>query len=176
MIATIDAKIMAKMGIKEYFLTIDDYPNYQVSNYGNVRNAITLKNLSLCVNGNGYQQISLKKKNKTVHRLVMETFAFNIYNKRFIDHIDGNKTNNCIFNLRYATQQENNFNQKLRCDNTSGYKGVLWHKKREKWVAQIYLKTKLIHIGYYNDKEDAIEARRRKARELFGCFIHSSEM
>jgi hypothetical protein len=120
--------------------------------------------------------MAIINKNKFVHRLMMEVLAYNIHNKRCVDNIDGDKTNNCFYNLRYATNQENNFNMKIRSDNTSGYKGVLWHKKRGKRVAVVYFKTKLIHIGYFEKKEDAIEARQSKARELFGLYVHKSEM
>lgn len=167
---------MAEFGIPEEYETIRDYPEYEVSNYGNVRHAKTKNVQYSFLNSNGYYFVMIRNRRKNVHRLVMEAFALNVFNKPCIDHIDGNKTNNCIYNLRYATYQENNFNTKIRSDNTSGSKGVMWHKKRSKWVSVIYYNKKMIHIGYFELKDDAIHARQLKARELFGQFIHSSEM
>ncbi len=76
-----------------------------------------------------------------------------------IDHIDRNRTNNCISNLRNVSQQENLFNR-TRC------KGYWFDKRTGKHVAQITLNKKKIHIGYYDTKEEAHQAYLNKKKEL----------
>lgn len=75
-----------------------------------------------------------------------------------IDHIDGNKFNNKINNLREATNSENQHNEGLRKTNTSGFKGVSFDKWFGLWVAHIGLNNKQIKLGRFKNKEDAIEA------------------
>jgi len=58
------------------------------------------------------------------------------YLPKFVDHIDGNKKNNRIENLREATKSQNAMNQKVSTRNTSGIKGVMWHKRDKKWFVQ----------------------------------------
>ncbi len=176
-----NSKTMQKIGIVEAYMPIDDFPNYEVSNYGNVRNKTTAKVLKPRINQGGYYYVKLcnginKPKNKKIHRLVAEAFFNNPEKKKCVDHIDGNRLNNTDFNLRYATHQDNNRNSSMRSDNTSGCKGISWFKRDKKWRAQIRFNYKLYHLGYYDDLEDAKKARQEKARELFGEFINSCEL
>lgn len=94
------------------WVTIADYPNYEVSNVGEVRNVITKKVLKGILNGRGYHQVMLwpGKKNMQVHRLVAIHFIENPENKPCVDHIDRDKTNNHVSNLRWATHSENSLN------------------------------------------------------------------
>lgn len=78
-----------------------------------------------------------------------------------IDHIDGNGTNNAFFNLRLVSPQENCRNVRLRADNQSGKPGVCFHKRVGKWYAKITVSGKAIHIGYFENKNLAIEAREK---------------
>lgn len=74
------------------------------------------------------------------------------------DHIDGNGLNNQRKNLRICTKSQNQHNRnKYKC-NTSGYKGVSWHKGKEKWSAQIRINGILVYLGDYIAKEAAYEA------------------
>jgi len=69
-----------------------------------------------------------------LHRLISEAFIPNPDNKLCIDHIDNNTlNNNSINNLRWVTTKENAQNAKLSAKNTSGFKGVSFHKKLNKW-------------------------------------------
>ncbi len=76
-----------------------------------------------------------------------------------IDHIDRNRSNNRIANLRDVDQSVNSFNTGLRVDNTTGYKGVYWHGPAKKWMVAVRREGRQVHIGLYATKEEAIEAR-----------------
>ena len=76
------------------------------------------------------------------------------------DHIDRNRLNNQRNNLRTVTESQNAMNTKLRKDNTSGYKGIWWHKKNKKWIASIEVAKKVINLGSYSNIQAAWLARR----------------
>ncbi len=90
-----------------------------------------------------------------------------------IDHIDGDGFNNTRENMRVCTHQQNLFNQKLNKANTSGYKGVYWHKQAKKWLAAIMVNQKHISLGVFLDKLDAVDARKKAEIEYFGEFRRS---
>jgi hypothetical protein len=83
-----------------------------------------------------------------------------------IDHRDRDGQNNAIWNLRRAGQSLNTRNSRVRRSNTSGYTGVTWRENRSTWEAKIRVDGKLIRIGSFKQKEDAIRARRR-AEKLY---------
>lgn len=90
------------------------YDNYEISNLGNIRNKTTKRIRALSVNkSNGYYKclLSLGEAGKTAtvyaHRLVAEAFIANLDNKPQVNHIDGNKLNNNVNNLKWVTNQEN---------------------------------------------------------------------
>lgn len=88
-----------------------------------------------------------------------------------VDHINGNRYDNCLSNLRLATGSENGYNRRISKRNTSGYKGVHFFKPTGKWRAAINIgKRKRKHIGLYDTPEEAALAYRRAAAELFGEF------
>lgn len=162
----------------ERWKKIDGYDNYSVSTFGRVRNDKT-KNLFNLQVKNGYYFTRLHKNNKSknfyVHRLVANTFLKNLSDKSCVDHIDNNRLNSNISNLRWATKSENAMNKPKPLNNTSGIVGVCYDKKRNKWCAEIMIDKKKTHIGRYNTIEEAKQARIKKANELFGNFVHSSE-
>lgn len=100
-----------------------------------------------------------------MHRLLLDA-----PNGVLVDHRDGDGLNNRRENIRLATSLENQRNQRLRSDSTSGLKGVTWHKARNKWYSQIRLRGKHIHLGVFDDKQLAALAYDNAARELFGEF------
>ena len=157
---------------------IQGYPNYEISICGQVRNINTNKNLKPGL-VRGYYTVTLAKNKKSkhlrVHRLVMQNFIPNIEKCECIDHIDNNKTNNSISNLRWCTRQQNNFNRSLNVNSTTKVKGVVWINDIQRWRALIHFNNKTIYIGSYTNIEDAKNARQEMAQKLFGDFIHSSE-
>lgn len=95
----------------EVWKTIEDFPNYSVSSDGRVRKDSSGKILIATRDSRGYPSLSLKDENgwhtKMVHRLVAKAFVENPYEKRSVNHIDGNKSNNHISNLEWVTNSEN---------------------------------------------------------------------
>jgi len=163
----------------ENWKIIDDYETYSISDLGNVRNDATGRILKPGKDTGGYFIVTLCKngikKTITVHRLVALTFIENPENKKCVDHIDGNKTNNNLTNLRWATLTENQRNSKMSISNTSGIKGVSFEKKANKWKASIRINSILIHLGYFDTIEEAAAARQTKANEHFGEFVNDCE-
>jgi hypothetical protein len=87
-----------------------------------------------------------------------------------VDHIDLNRSNNRIENLREANRNQNNFNKTKQSNNTSGHKGVRWRKDRAHWVAGITANGVSHYLGSFATKELAIEAYEKAAKELHGEF------
>lgn len=85
----------------------------------------------------------------------------------FADHENRVRDDNRWKNLRLATRKQNNENASLRCDSTSGARGVSWNKDSGKWRAYIYHDKAQIHLGLHVDKADAMAARTAAERELF---------
>lgn len=92
------------------------------------------------------------------------------------DHVNGDRLDNRKNNLRSCTQTLNNANSKLRRSNTSGYKGVVWHKKDTKWQAQLTKHNKLHYLGQFTDKIEAAKAYNRAAIQHFGEFAVLNEV
>ena len=98
---------------EEIWKTIQDFPNYEVSSFGNVRHKTTNKLRLLTAHYDKYICINLSNntiiKGNLVHRLVAKAFIDNPENKPTVNHIDRNKSNNHVSNLEWATMSEQNF-------------------------------------------------------------------
>ena len=81
--------------------------------------------------------------------------------KNHVDHIDRNRENNSWRNLRQVTRGENQKNLPLRKDSTSGFTGVYWFKRDSNWQVQICVDGERISLGYFKEKSEAIEARKK---------------
>jgi hypothetical protein len=150
---------------QEIWKPVNGY-DYSVSNQGRVRSNRFNRILKLSKNNQGYLNFNIsqdrKMQNVTIHRLVANAFIPNPENKTYVDHIDNNKLNNNVDNLRWFIRQE-----KLIINNKSGCNGVSWHETSNKWVAQMYINKKKTSLGYFKDKEDAIKARQEACLNNF---------
>lgn len=124
---------------------------------------------------NGYVSISVKNKLYRAHRLAF-LYMNGKWPKNDIDHINQIKDDNRWENLRDCTCSQNLANVGPQINNTSGYKGVCWHKARNKWQAQIRFKGKQIYLGVYYDIKNAAIAYNIKAKELLGDFAHQNKI
>lgn len=150
--------LSGKNGIGKYALVDDeDYDNlithkWAVSNMGYATRLV-------------YSKEKSGVKRQLMHRLIMDS-PTNLQ----IDHIDNNTLNNQKSNLRPSTQAQNCWNRKISSSNTSGYKGVTFIKRIDRWQADIYHNYRRYRLGSYLTKEEAAQAYNTKAKELFGEF------
>lgn len=91
-----------------------------------------------------------------------------------IDHINHNKLDNRMANLRICSHAENGRNLSLSKNNTSGVAGVVWDKSRDRWAATIKFNYKNIHLGRFIDKQKAIKAREKAEIKYFGEFANAT--
>ena len=119
-------------------------------------------------NGKGYIVIRIDRRIYKAHRLAW-LHELGRFPPADLDHINGQKGDNRIANLREATRSQNQANLGAPRNNTSGVKGVFWDKHAGKWVAQIRQGGRK-HLGCFSDKSEAKAAYEKAARELFGDF------
>ena len=117
----------------------------------------------------GYKYIGIDKQKYRVHRLAW-LYMCGKFPEYYVDHIDGNPLNNALSNLREATHKQNLFNSKKPIHNTSGYKGVHFHKGTNKWRAVAYVDNYPQHIGLFKTAEKASEAYQSWCVKNRGAF------
>lgn len=104
-------------------------------------------------------------KTHKVHRIAW-LLSYGKWPECEIDHINQNPLDNRICNLRDVLPEENTRNYPIRKDNTSGTIGVSWRKDRGMWIGRVYCKKVFYHLGYFNEKQDAVDAVLTKRKEL----------
>jgi hypothetical protein len=92
------------------------------------------------------------------------------------DHTNHDGRDNRKINLRICTNNENLRNRPKNCNNTSGFKGVSWHKRDKKWTAQIQVNFRLKFLGYFNDRVEAAKVYNRAAIKYFGEFANLNKI
>lgn len=112
----------------------------------------------------GYRIIGIKAKYIMSHKLAW-LYQYG-YMPQFIDHINGNRADNRISNLREATRMQNNQNANIRKDNKTGVKGVTLRKDNGKYRAILKCNKQTINVGQFNTLDEAKEAMQ-KAREYY---------
>lgn len=115
---------------------------------------------------NGYVIITIFKKFYYAHRLAWLYMEGYFPKNIEIDHIDRIKNDNKWDNLRLASRQCNLRNTGNPATNTSGVKGVGWHKHTMKWGAHIYINGKVKYLGIYKDFKSAVQARFEAEQSL----------
>ena len=132
---------------EEFYFDLEDYD--------------LIKNYTWYVGDKGY--IKAENEDITLHRVVMRAKEGDV-----IDHIFHKKFDNRKSQLRFVTHSQNQMNRDIGKNNTSGHRGISWHKKYQKWIAQIGVMGKLKYLGLFSDIEDAIKARKEAEEKYFG--------
>lgn len=171
----------------EQWMVITGFPRYSISTMGRIKVNETSKIMALFLAGpatSKYYSTPLsengKKTNCKPHRLVALHFIPNPSGLTDVDHINGDRLDNRVENLRWASRSQNNANCRGRRTYggkapSSQYKGVLWSKQRGKWMARICLpsndgKLRQKFLGYYVTEKAAADAYDRAARLYYGNF------
>ena len=126
---------------------------------------IKVGSIAGCKTSSGYTYITVLKQRQLAHRYAWIYVNGDIPKGLQIDHINRNKSDNCISNLRLATIGQNQHNRDKSKNNTSGYKGIVWDKSRNKWRAQIKINNKVINLGRFillDDAQNAYEIASKK--------------
>lgn len=124
---------------RENFRAVSGYDNYEISDHGRVRNVKTGRILKYSIDSHGYRKVNLclngKQKNQRIHRLLAQAFLDNPHEYNCVDHIDRNRTNNHISNLRWVTYQMNNCNRTPI--GSVNFTGVCFDKKENMYRAAV---------------------------------------
>jgi hypothetical protein len=107
----------------------------------------------------GYWYVRVDGVDYKLHRLAW-VWVHGSAPQALIDHIDRNKSNNAIDNLREATHAQNQQNKKTYANNLSGHKGVSWYPLRSKWRVRIQHDKRSILVGFFSTLTEAVQARR----------------
>ena len=114
-----------------------------------------LNKIAGCINGKGYRVIRINKKLYLAHRLIW-LYEYGNFPEHQLDHINGNRQDNRLVNLREVTHKENCKNQRLSKNNNTGIAGVGWHKASGKWRVRIGNK----YLGVWDTLDEATHVRK----------------
>ena len=115
--------------------------------------------------GHGYHHGAIFDTSYKAHRVIF-AMVYGVWPVGDIDHINHDRADNRIVNLRAVSRKENLKNASMRSDNTSGVVGVSWSKSRKKWVAYVSVDGKVKMLGRFMDICDAINARTTASAEF----------
>tara|TARA_R110001592_G_scaffold247202_1_gene509270 strand:+ start:286 stop:741 length:456 start_codon:yes stop_codon:yes gene_type:complete len=140
-------------------MNITDFPNYIIFKDGSVYN-INGRKLKHTLHSNGYNHVCLRnnpiQKNKTIHRLLALCYIPNPFNLPFVDHINRNKTDNRIENLRWVSCLINQQNVGKQKNNKSGHKNIHFRKNRNSWTYVYRVMGKPINRRCFKSKIDCL--------------------
>jgi hypothetical protein len=131
---------------------------------------VTIGDIAGGKNGQGYLAFHFEGKHRQAHRIVW----LHVYGKwpdGFIDHINGDPSDNRIANLRDVNEAQNGFNRKTYVTNTSGFKGVSFHKRDQRYIAYIYVRGTRRELGAFDTAEEAHKAYMVAAAKSFGEYM-----
>ncbi|WP_346827240.1 HNH endonuclease [Serratia inhibens] len=92
-----------------------------------------------------------------------------------IDHIDGDKANDAIANLRLVTHSENMRNRGSQSNNASGMKGIYWHRRDKKWIARVCVNRKYQNLGRFKTAGEAFAAYKNGVKKIHGEYANHGE-
>jgi hypothetical protein len=124
------------------------------------------------IRGRGYFSIRVLGRCYYAHRLAW-LFIYGNFPKE-VDHVNGNRLDNRITNLRVATRSQNSANQILRGMNSSGFKGVVWDKKRSLFSARIKVQGVMLNLGRFKTAQEAAITYDFAAAKHFGKFAKTN--
>ena len=129
------------------------------------------------IHGTGYRNIKISGRLYKAHRLIYKMFNpdwdfTDMSRDNAIDHINGDKLDNRIENLRLATQSQNGFNVGKLKRNTSGHKGVSWSKSNGKWMVRVMLNSQSHYGGLFDNLEDASARAAQMREQMHGEFAN----
>lgn len=113
---------------------------------------------------NGYRYLRIFSEDYLAHRVAW-LFISGAWPSLDIDHINRERDDNRAVNLREVTNLENHQNMSLYASNSSGVPGVHWCKTVKRWKAKIMVNKRVLSLGYHDNKEDAVAAKRTAERE-----------
>lgn len=143
-------------------MEIKDYPNYLIYNDGRVYSKYSNKFLigGWCGGNSAYKAITLrnnpKQKTYLIHRLVAQHYIPNPNNYNVVDHIDRNKLNNNVSNLRWCRSVDNSHNTGKYITNTTGHKNISYRKSKKSWEYCFRYLGEAIFRRSFKNKIDAI--------------------
>lgn len=120
----------------------------------------------------GYCNLRYKGKDYLAHRAAW-FFVHGRLPTNQIDHINRNRSDNRIENLRECTPSQNQKNQSINKKNTSGCSGVTWQASRNKYLVTVCVSGKRMNMGRYSDLHDAVRARKAAEQKFYGEFASS---
>lgn len=170
---------MAKFTVNNEYIKNDTYTIIKINNerYGNFEVLIDNDDVDRCKSFTWYinkHDIKAEKDYFYVvgsNRILLHRFIMNIDDSnQIVDHINGNTLDNRKEKLQICTVKENSRKSQFRCNNKSGHTGVTWYSKTNKWMAYIKVDYKFKNLGYFEDIDEAIEARRKAEIKYFGDF------
>jgi len=122
-------------------------------------------------NNTGYLQLCFSGKKYLNHRIVF--LMHHGYMPEYVDHIDNNRNNNRIENLREATRSQNQWNRRVNKNSSTGVKNVYWNPQLKKYFAQLNVNKKSIYLGVFKELEDAKKALINFRKEHHGDFARN---
>lgn len=138
---------------EEFYFDLEDYDK--------------IKDYCWYIDKNGYVVNRNQEGVILMHRLIMGLLK---NDKREVDHIYHNKNDNRKSKIRIVTSSQNKMNQFLQSNNTSGTRGVSFHNQYGKWQVEIRANKNRIKLGFFDDKKDAVLARKQAENIYFGEF------
>ena len=157
----------------ENWFDLKDYEEYYLINKNGEIKSKRQNKIMKCKTDRGYLRIGLRKngikKFYNLHRLLAIQFIPNPNDYPLIDHIDNNKLNNDLTNLRWITHSGNQRNRDYK-NKSSKYRGVCWDKKDKKWKVAIRIDGKKKHLGCFSNEEEASLVYEKEYEKIMNLF------
>lgn len=151
---------------QEYLLNTYTYQDGKLFRKSNGKEVICSKS-----KWHRYLRIGINGKAEALHRVIF--LYHHGYMPKITDHIDGDRYNNRIENLREATQQQNCFNKAHHKNSSSPFKNVYWHKVMQKWIVCMSINRKRKIFGYFDDIELADLVAQEARSKYHGEFARN---